>query len=615
MARVCDAVQHAHQKGIIHRDLKPANVLVVDSESGTDSHTSDSASQSLIDSIGQSKVLDFGIARMIDADVEAVTMDTYAGQIVGTLAYMSPEQVAGNSSDLDTRCDVYSLGVILHELLIERRPHDVTGLSVAEAARRIRETTPPRLGAMDRRFRGDVETIVAKALENDRDRRYASAAELATDIRRHLSDQPIDARPASRLYQLNRFAKRNKGVVGGVVAAILALAVGLLFALRSAHVANVATARAESESQRAKEALADVEEVAAFQGGMIQSADLSKMGALILDEVRAQLERVGSDGDSGDAMDQINTATLARAVVDGSLLSKASQEAAEQFADRPTIEADIRESLANSYFSLGLYEPCLREAQLALSLRRAHLGDDHLDTIRMLSIVATILDSSGRTADAEPFVEEALRRLRTSLPEDHKLVLDARDLELTILSKQGEVAEAIKQAEQLVADASRVLPVGDGKLLFYRKHLAVQYLRAGRLDEALPIYEDLLASYKHEYGKDHLRTLGCWTFVAGALTRLERYEEAEAEFEEVLRRTERVLGEFDKRTYQVLHSLGTVRAKSGQINAARDAYNELLIRQQQTLPEDDPMIQNTVEALAALDATETGPSPAEPNRP
>jgi tetratricopeptide (TPR) repeat protein/predicted Ser/Thr protein kinase len=204
LARVCDAVQHAHEHGVVHRDLKPSNVLV--------------------DETGQPKVLDFGVARGLDDALRATTAHTRTGQIVGTPSYMSPEQVAADP-DLDRRSDVYTLGVILYELLAGRPPYPLEGLPLAEAVRVIREREPARLGALDRRLRGDVETIVAKALEKDRERRYPSAGELAADIRRHLNNEPILARPPSALYQLGKFARRHKALVG-TTAAFLGLLLG-----------------------------------------------------------------------------------------------------------------------------------------------------------------------------------------------------------------------------------------------------------------------------------------------------------------------------------------------------------------------------------------------------
>jgi WD40 repeat protein/predicted Ser/Thr protein kinase len=237
LARVCDAVQHAHDQGVIHRDLKPGNILV--------------------DETGQPKVLDFGVARATDADLQATTRRTEAGQLLGTLGYMSPEQVTGDPAALDRRSDVYALGVILFELLADRLPYQIQDLPLPEVARVIREQEPSRLGSINSVFRGDVETIVAKALEKDKARRYASAGELAADIRRHQRHEPIRARPASALYQMRKFARRHKALVGGVAGVVAALVLGLigtaLFAVREAeqrgqaeHNARVANAEAKA---------------------------------------------------------------------------------------------------------------------------------------------------------------------------------------------------------------------------------------------------------------------------------------------------------------------------------------------------------------------------------
>ncbi len=227
LARVCDAVQHAHEKGVIHRDLKPGNILV--------------------DETGQPKVLDFGVARVTAADLLTSANRTQAGQLLGTLSYMSPEQIAADPAGLDGRSDVYTLGVILFELLAHRLPYQLEQLPTHEVVRVIREQEPSRLGSIDTLYRGDVEIIVGKTLEKDKTRRYASAADLASDIRRYLRGEAILARPASVLYQLRKFARRHRALVVGTSGTFAALLVGTIvsiaFALRADQNARVANER------------------------------------------------------------------------------------------------------------------------------------------------------------------------------------------------------------------------------------------------------------------------------------------------------------------------------------------------------------------------------------
>lgn len=271
LARICDAVAHAHEHGVIHRDLKPANVLVVEErdENGA--------------SRGQPKLVDFGVARVQGPLADGLSHETLDGQVLGTLAYMSPEQMAGGSTAVDTRTDVFALGVMAYELLAGRGPHDIAGMGLSDAIVELRERTPPRLGERIPALRGDVETIVARAMERDRTRRYASADALGADIRRHLRGEPIEARSDSRAYVLRTLFRRHWRF-----GAAASTAVGLLLAFalysydqaqRTARLASslsAANANAVAQLDKASAARIEAEQVNSMVLRLFESADVQR---------------------------------------------------------------------------------------------------------------------------------------------------------------------------------------------------------------------------------------------------------------------------------------------------------------------------------------------------
>ncbi len=266
VAKVCDAVQHAHDNGVVHRDLKPANILVEES--------------------GAPKVLDFGVAHVTAADILTTSSQTQTGQLLGTLNYMSPEQLSARPSGLDGRSDVYTLGVVLFELLAHRLPYHLDDLPVHEVARVIEQQEPPRLGSIDKLYRGDVAIIVAKALEKDKRRRYASAGELASDIRRYLRGEPILAREVSPAERYWQWARRNPFVaaLGGVLTGVLVLAtVGSLLAAR--RFASLAEREASSAArERSARVDADIARQTAEAAGAAAQAETYRA---VLSEVKA----------------------------------------------------------------------------------------------------------------------------------------------------------------------------------------------------------------------------------------------------------------------------------------------------------------------------------------
>ncbi|MHC4997161.1 MAG: serine/threonine protein kinase [Planctomycetota bacterium] len=313
-----EAVHHGHTKGIIHRDLKPDNILV-------DSH-------------GRVKVIDFGVARATDSDLAVTTLQTDIGQLIGTVQYMSPEQVEADPEDLDTRSDVYALGVILYQMLCERLPYDVSELKVYDATRVVREQEAMKLSAVNTALRGDIETITLKALEKDRERRYQTAEALAADIQRYLNDEPITAHPPSVTYQLSVFARRHKTMVTGAAAVFLALLLGVIASTALWLEAREARDTAETEAAKARQAVAVLTEmVGAANPAASKGPDYTILQ--MLDDFATDLDR--------------------------------------RLAGQPEVEADVRSSIGQAYWELRLTDKAETEFERALALRQEAFGPEH----------------------------------------------------------------------------------------------------------------------------------------------------------------------------------------------------------------------------------------------
>jgi tetratricopeptide (TPR) repeat protein len=417
MVKICEAVHHAHQKGVIHRDLKPANILVEPS--------------------GQPKVLDFGVARLTDADVQHVTRQTNVGQIVGTLPYMSPEQVAADTLELDVRSDVYALGVVLYELLAGRLPYDLSRLPLLEAARVIREVEPTTLGTKSRLLRGDLATITAKALEKEKDRRYASAKELADDLGRFLRDEPIVARPPSTLYQLGKFARRNRVLVGAVAAVFLALIAGVVASVRfalDAQAAGALAAQRFTEEQAAKKlaverkeeaeaALRDAAASSQFLWDLLELADPNVSGVKEM-SVRALLREAvrildDPEGELPPGVERVVRQSLSRgflALSEPELAERQAQRALDlALAAEPRDEAVIRSCkshLGNALAQRGKYAEAARVLDEALESALAAEGSESVFTARVQNALSGALYNLNRPDEAERLSSEALETLR-----------------------------------------------------------------------------------------------------------------------------------------------------------------------------------------------------------
>jgi tetratricopeptide (TPR) repeat protein len=425
--RIAEAVQHAHQRGLIHRDLKPANIMV--------------------DEEGQPKILDFGVARTSDSDAQA-TRNTHIGQLVGTLAYMSPEQVLADPLELDTRSDVYSLGVIFYELLGRRLPYTVSR-KLHETIHAIREEEPGRLGLIDRAYRGDIETIAAKALEKDRNRRYGSAADLAADIQRYLDDEPIVARPPSATYQLQKFARRHKALVTAATAVLGVLVAGVAISSWQAVRAGRAETAALSEKDRAVRA----EQKAALErdraNASERSATTERDRALASEEQsrkerdRALREKQRADTEAATAtavieflgndlwamVDPRTQARLSGTSPDPNLtvrkaLDQAVPRISGKFEKQPLVEARLRETIASAYQSLDVLEPAETQLELVLQLRRRHQGENHPDALASALRLGNLYVLKGQIQNGQALLEQTAAISRRVLGDENSITQD-----------------------------------------------------------------------------------------------------------------------------------------------------------------------------------------------
>ncbi len=559
--QVCQAVQHAHQKGIIHRDLKPSNILVT-------SH----------DGMPVPKVIDFGIAKATEGRLTDLTIYTELHQFIGTPAYMSPEQAGMSGLDVDTRSDIYSLGVLLYELLTGRTPFDPRELLQAgvEAMRKtIRETEPPRpstrvaaLRGEERSttalrhatepprlvslLRGDLDWVVMKCLEKDRTRRYETANGLARDLERHLNSEPVVARPPSSLYRFQKLVRRNKLVfaAGGAVAA--ALVGGLVFALigftearRERDRALAAEQLAESEGERSKQ-------VAQFMKDMLKGV--------------------------GPAVALGRDTTMLREILDQ------TAKRIEELKGHPAIEAELRTTIGEVYFHIGEYARCEEMNRTALALRRElHGTDEHLDVADSIHRLGWALFQFEKHDEAAALFRQALDIRRRLLPEDHPSVADS----LYGLARMLSYKPTLEEAERLHLQALEIR-----RRIWGEQHADIAHSLYGlgrvlreqhRLDEAERVLGAALAMRKKLFGDEHPAVAQTLHLLSGTLQSRGKLREAERFCREALQIRRKFLSEDHPAVSSSVISLVDVLIERGELTEAENVYLEALALRENAL--------------------------------
>ncbi len=551
--QVCLAVQHAHQKGVLHRDLKPSNILVT-----------------VVDGEPRPKVIDFGIAKALEKPLTDSSLATEAFQVMGTPEYMPPEQAA--AQDVDTRADVYSLGIVLYELLTGTPPfaRSKGGLNdLSELLYNIQEVTPPKpstrvseLGgeiervarshgtptsSFTRTLRGDLDWIVLRALEKDRERRYATALELADDLTRHLRNEPVLASPPSKTYRLKKFVRRNRLAVGAgavVAATLLVASIGLAL-LYSRSVASEARATRQAETSR---------RALDFMIAMFEVSDPSQ----------ARGETV-----------------TAREILD-----RGADRIDRELADQPEIRSELMAAMAEVYTGLGLYDRAEELLESAAATRRELLGVENPEALRLSTALGVVLTRQSRFAEAETLLRESVARLRGVLGPEHPATLDGLLALSQLLHRRNAYDEAETLAREALDTARRTLGDEHELALAAVNVLGGLYQDTARFEEAEPLCLEGLETRRRTLGEDHPETLIALADVAELYKLMGRFEEAEALFTQARENVRRVLGD-EHPDFLLYRAKGALLLfDQNRLEEAEAVYREVLEVQRRTLGDD-----------------------------
>ncbi len=556
--RVCDAINYAHQRGVIHRDLKPSNILVTDEP---DSHASGRTSGPW----AEVKILDFGLARVTGGEKDFTTISGDAAGIKGTLAYMSPEQAREEPDAVDVRSDVYSLGVILYEIIAAKLPYDTRHAPIHQAVHMICEQPPPKLKSKLGPVDADLETIVLKALEKAPADRYQSAAALAEDVDRYLNNQPILARPPSAAYQLRKLVARHKipfTLGAAFVAVVMVFAV--YTSTQATHLAR------ERDKAVAAERLAETR-LLDVQAARSESEQAGQKVAAINRFLNNMLASADPSQDGRDVK-----------VVD--VLDKAVAGIDETFLDKPEIESALRSTIGNTYRRLGMLDKARTELTKSLELLDRKLGRDHPDTLFVLHRVANVYQDLGDASRAERLLREAFEKRRRVLGDDDPNTLDSMNSLAQVLQERGRLDEAETLFRSALERRRRVLGQDHKDTLISMNDLAGVLMVQGKLAEAEPLCRQALELQRRLLGDDHVDTLVSINDLAAVLKRQGRLAEAMPLYRQSYEGLRRVLGEDHMDTLITLNNLAGALRQLGRSDEATPLAKQVVQIAERTLP-------------------------------
>jgi eukaryotic-like serine/threonine-protein kinase len=578
---VCHAVQHAHQKGIIHRDLKPSNILV-----------------GLCDGKPAPKVIDFGIAKATGPRLTEQTIYTEVGVLVGTLEYMSPEQAERNNLDIDTRSDVYALGVVLYELLTGTTPlhrKRTKDAGLWDLLRMIREEEPPRPSArlttteelpsiaanrglepkkLNGLVRGELDWIVMKCLEKDRTRRYETASGLALDLKRYLADLPVEASPPSAAYRLKKFFRRHKGPVLAASIIIFLLVAGIVGTTVGLKLASDRLTQVEAEKRRADEERSSAKAVDDFlQNDLLGQADIAN-------------QTTGNERD--------------RNITVRELLDRAAQGLEAKFSGQERTEAAIRLTVGRAYRSVGALPAAQKQLELAVAIRQAKLGPRHPDTLDAMQNLAGLDSDRGEYHEAQRLYEQILEvRGADRGGDDADTLQSMNDLGLLF-----QIRGMFDKAEPLLQKAlqARRARLGPDHLdtLESTLNLAELYNSRNQSDQAERLYNHARDGLRAKLGPDHPRTLIAMNNLATLYLKRQRYDEAEPLFTQLLALSRAKRGSDHPETLKTMHNLAVLYQYRGDHDRAEILYKQVLASRSASLDAGHPELLATIQQLASL---------------